>query len=95
VNLGPCTPVATKLAAVEVYEPLLVWHTASVGGEEISQLAAGIQRSARPAPVRVVAGGRAMAARKVPSTVAALTTMRELQAFARGLLPARPANQRS
>ncbi len=89
VNLGPCTPVATKLAAVETYRPVLVWHAGSVGGEEISALASGLRRISQSADVRLVVGGRALSALSVPSPVVALATMRELQAFARGLLPAR------
>lgn len=92
VNLGPCTPVSTKLAAVEVYRPLLVWHAASVGGEELSVLVNGLRQSPHGADVRVVAGGRAIAAAKASSSVVSLTTMKELQAFARGLLPARAAS---
>lgn len=93
VNLGPCTPVSTKLAAVEAYRPLVVWHAASVGGEELSLLVNGLRQSPHGADVRVVAGGRAIAATNTTSSVVNLTTMKELQAFARGLLPVRPANR--
>lgn len=88
VNLGPNTPVATKVAALRQYEPRLVWHTASVEGGELPQLAAGIAECGlRPAP-RLVAGGRAFAGQALPMGVEALSSMRELHAFARGLLPA-------
>jgi excisionase family DNA binding protein len=86
INLGPRTPVATKLAAVQSYRPLLVWHTASVAGGEIEEIAAGLRRIAPDA--RLVLGGRAAAASAPPPGVVALASMRELQAFARGLLPA-------
>jgi excisionase family DNA binding protein len=91
VNLGPRTPVTTTLAAVETYRPLLVWHTASVGGEDVAPLASGIRRfvdsSASP-EIRLLVGGRAIAGTSLPTGVAALATMGELQAFARALLPA-------
>jgi hypothetical protein len=93
VNLGPCTPVSTKLAAVEVYRPLLVWHAASVGGDELSLLVAGLNQSPQGADVRLVAGGRAIVAATALSSVVSLTSMKELQAFARGLVSARVANR--
>lgn len=85
VNLGPRTPVATKLAAVQSYRPLLVWHTASVGGEEVDEIANALRRITTG--TRLVFGGRAAGASVLPAGVVALSSMRELQAFARGLLP--------
>lgn len=85
VNLGPRTPVATKLAAVQSYRPLLVWHTASVGGDEIDEIATALRSVT--AGTRLVFGGRAAGASVLPAGVVALSSMRELQAFARGLLP--------
>jgi len=89
VNLGPRTPVATKVAAVERYRPLLVWHSASVGGEEIPMLAAAIRRSSGAPDVRIVVGGRATTGLSLPAAMVPLASMRELQVFARGLLPVR------
>lgn len=91
VNLGPRTPVSTTLAAVETYQPLLVWHTASVGGDDVAPLANGLRRlreASTPRDVRLLVGGRAITAASLPAGVAALATMGELQAFARALLPA-------
>jgi excisionase family DNA binding protein len=83
VNLGPLTPVATKLAAVERYRPLLVWHTASVGDDDVRELAQAITP-----PVRLVVGGRGLGPQPLPPTVVSLGSMTELQAFARELAPA-------
>lgn len=88
VNLGPRTPVATKVAAARSYRPLLVWHTASVGGGEIAELATALRSDPSTAGARLVCGGRAASAAALPAGVVALSSMRELQAFARALLPA-------
>lgn len=86
-NLGPRTPVATKVAAARDGRPLLVWHTATVGGEEIGELAAALRTHPETSTARLVVGGRSVAAAALPSGVVSLSSMRELQAFARGLLP--------
>jgi excisionase family DNA binding protein len=88
VNLGPRTPVATKIAAARSYGPLLVWHTASIGGDEIAEIATALRSDPATAGARLVCGGRAAPAAALPSGVVALSSMRELQAFARALLPA-------
>lgn len=94
VNLGPRTPLATKVLAVRDYDPVLVWHTASVDGEEVAELARLLLRDPGGADAvafrgRIVAGGRALTASSLPDGVELLGGMRELQAFARGLVAAR------
>lgn len=87
MNLGPRTPVVTKVAAVREARPLLVWHTATMGGEEIAELSSALRALPETADTRVVFGGRGAAAFALPAGVVLLSSMRELQAFARGLLP--------
>ena len=90
IDLGPRTPVSTKLAAVERYAPVLVWHTASIGGEEIAELVSAVASAAKWSgrrPPRIVVGGRALASKPPPRGTEPLTSMKELQAFAKALLP--------
>lgn len=83
VNLGPRCPVATKLAAVRMYKPCLVWHSASIKGREVEELAAGLRAKNGQGTPRLVVGGRALSRAAVPEGVEYLSSMRELQAFAR------------
>lgn len=95
VNLGPSTPVATKVAAVGAYRPLIVWHTASVGGAEIAPLAKALAETPEFERATLVVGGRAARARALPEGAVGLAGMRELEAFARGLRRARGESPRS
>ncbi len=83
VNLGPHCPVTTKLTAVRMYKPCLVWHSASVKGREVDELAAGLAASKTADAPRLVVGGRAISRAALPEGVEYLSSMRELQAFAR------------
>lgn len=90
IDLGPRTPVATKLAAVERYAPMLVWHTSSTGGEEFAELMAGLAAAAKAAGAavpRVVVGGRSLPSRAALRGAEPLASMKELQAFAKALVP--------
>lgn len=89
VNLGPCTPVATTLAAVETYRPLLVWHTASLGKNDVPELAAAIAQLEGTTAPRLVVGGRALASAPLRADVVSLPDMQQLQSFARELRQSR------
>lgn len=85
VNLGPRTPVAAKLAAVERYRPVLVWHTTSFGKDDVPELAAAISQMKSATTPRLVVGGRAFASAPVPSNVISLPGLQQFQSFAREL----------
>jgi len=89
VNLGPCTPVAAMLAAVERYRPLLVWHTASFGKDDVPELAAAIAQMEGTSAPRLVVGGRALASAFLMPGVVSLPDMQQLQSFARELRASR------
>ncbi len=94
VNLGPRTPLATKVLAVREYDPVLVWHTASIGGDEVVELvrllaqAPAREHAGAAFRGRIVAGGRGLSPSSAPVGVELLSSMREMQAFARGLVAA-------
>ncbi len=93
VNLGPRTPVATKLTAIERYRPRLVWHTSSCACDqcaaEIGELAAAIAVLPTERSTRLVVGGRALGSMALPADVVALASMVELREFARTIAAGR------
>jgi len=88
INLGPETPLAALEAAIEQHAPRLIWI--SVTMPVTAEVAAGFARLAsREAEGgrAVILGGRHVDRLPVRSTAVHLgTSMRELAAFARGLL---------
>ncbi len=92
-NLGPESPLATVLAAVENYKPKLVWYALST--VELPPHAAGdlnrISEVLEPRRGYLVVGGRGAQNAGVPmrDNVIQAGTMMELHAFAKGLNAAR------
>lgn len=82
VNLGPRTPVAAMLAAVERYRPLLVWHSASIGRDDLPELVAAIAQMEGMVPPRLVVGGRGLPSTPPFPTVVSLPDMQQLHSFA-------------
>jgi methanogenic corrinoid protein MtbC1 len=90
LNLGPNTPVAATLVAVERYRPHLVWQSFSVPPRSARDASSNLQRIADALDGgAVVYGGRGSAALPPPPhpLVHRLDTMTELAAFARGISP--------
>lgn len=91
VNLGPDIPLSSLMRGVDVVRPSLVWLSISVvgDGEDLEQQIDRFAQQLYERRVRLVLGGRAAQTMNIAPRPGLHigASMRELEAFAKGLVP--------
>lgn len=93
INLGPETPIATLLLALERERPAIVWLSVSTeaGRAAVARELDRLANAARALGARLILGGRALGAEslRLPPGVHVGSRVAELAAFAQGLCAGR------